>query len=65
VGTKEDTHTVANVTALRDTLVKRGWRDGRDLHFEVIDGAQHNEAAWAERVGPFLQFLFPAGESAV
>jgi predicted alpha/beta superfamily hydrolase len=33
VGTKEDTHTVANVTALRDTLVKRGWQDGRDLHF--------------------------------
>jgi predicted alpha/beta superfamily hydrolase len=65
VGTKEDTHTVANVTALRDTLAKRGWQDGRDLHFEVIDGAQHNEAAWAERVGPFLQFLFPAGESAV
>jgi predicted alpha/beta superfamily hydrolase len=65
VGTKEDTHTVANVTALRDTLMKRGWQDGRDLHFEVIDGAEHNEAAWAERVGPFLQFLFPAGESAV
>lgn len=65
VGTKEDAHTVANVTALRDTLVKRGWQDGRDLHFEVIDGGQHNEAAWAERVGPFLQFLFPAGESAV
>lgn len=65
VGTKEDAHTVANVTALRDTLFKRGWQDGRDLRFEVIDGAQHNEAAWAERVGPFLQFLFPAGESAV
>jgi predicted alpha/beta superfamily hydrolase len=65
VGTREDAHTVANVTALRDTLLKRGWQDSRDLHFQVIDGAQHNEAAWAERVGPFLQFLFPAGESAV
>ena len=65
VGTKEDTHTVANVTALRDTLHRRGWQDGRNLHFEVFQGAQHNEAAWAERVGPFLQFLFPACESAV
>jgi predicted alpha/beta superfamily hydrolase len=65
VGTKEDTHTVANVTALRDVLLRRNWQDGRDLHFQVFDGAQHNEAAWAQRVGPFLQFLFPAGESAV
>ena len=56
---------MANVTALRDTLLQRGWHNDRDLHFEVIDGAQHNEAAWAQRVGPFLQFLFPAGESAV
>ena len=65
VGTKEDTHTVANVTALRDVLLRRSWQDSRDLHFQVFDGAQHNEAAWAQRVGPFLQFLFPAGESAV
>lgn len=65
VGTKEDTHTVANVTALRDTLLQRDWHNESDLHFEVIDGAQHNEASWAQRVGPFLQFLFPAGESAV
>ena len=65
VGTKEDVHTVANVTALRDALIKRGWQPPADLHFDVIDGAQHNEVAWAQRVDPFLQFLFPAGESAV
>jgi predicted alpha/beta superfamily hydrolase len=65
VGTKEDVHTVANVTALRDALVKKGWQENRDLHFEIFPGAQHNEAAWAQRVGPFLQFLFPPGDSAV
>jgi len=24
-----------------------------------VEGAEHNEAAWAARVGPFLEFLFP------
>jgi hypothetical protein len=28
--------------------------------FEAV-GAQHNELAWAERVGPVLEFLFPHG----
>ena len=26
---------------------------------------EHNEEAWAARVGPFLQFLFPASETPV
>ena len=30
-----------------------------------FEGAEHNEAAWAQRVGPFLQFLFPAAETKV
>jgi len=29
------------------------------LNYERIEGAEHNEAAWARRVGPFLQFLYP------
>jgi predicted alpha/beta superfamily hydrolase len=65
VGTKEDTHTVANVTALHDVLVQKGWQDGSDLHFQIFEGAQHNEDAWARRVGPFLRFLFPPAESAL
>src|ERR1700735_2500807 len=64
VGTNEASNTLKNVTDLRDALVKRGWQDNQNLHFEVIQGAQHNEEAWARRVGPFLQFLFPAGEPA-
>jgi predicted alpha/beta superfamily hydrolase len=61
-GTKEGASTVHNVTALRDTLVARGWQADRDLHFELFPDAQHNEEAWSRRVGPFLQFLFPAGD---
>jgi predicted alpha/beta superfamily hydrolase len=66
VGTGEGgTRTVEHVTALRDALLQKGWQENRDLHFEIFPGAQHNEAAWAQRVGPFLQFLFPANDSAV
>jgi enterochelin esterase-like enzyme len=64
-GTQEGTHTTADARKLRDVLVQSGWQKGRDLHYEEIQGGQHNEAAWAQRVGPFLQYLFPAGETAV
>ena len=66
VGTNEGgTRTVENVTSLRDALVQKGWQENRDLHFEIFPGAQHNESAWAQRVVPFLQFLFPANDAAV
>jgi len=45
---------------LRDALVKKGWRLGENLHYQRVEGAEHNEAAWAQRVRPFLEFLFPA-----
>jgi enterochelin esterase-like enzyme len=61
VGTKEGSRSAENVEKLRDVLARKGWQEGRDLHFEVIPGAEHNEAAWGQRVGPFLQFLFPSG----
>jgi len=65
VGTKEGGRSAENVRRLCNVLVEKGWHEGGDLRFEVISGAEHNEAAWAQRVGPFLQFLFPSGESAV
>ena len=64
-GTREGGRSVENVERLRDVLAEKGWQEGRDLHFEVIPGAEHNEEAWGRRVGPFLQFLFPSGETAV
>jgi enterochelin esterase-like enzyme len=61
IGTREGAQIVRDVENFRDVLVKKGWRLGRDLHYERVEGAEHNEAAWSRRVGPALQFLFPAG----
>lgn len=65
VGTLEASNTLKNVIDLHKALVRRGWEDHHDLHFEVIQAGQHNEDAWARRVGPFLQFLFPPGDPTV
>ncbi len=43
---------------LRDALTVRGWREGGDLHYLEVEGAAHNEAAWAARTRPLLQWLF-------
>jgi len=60
IGTREGPRIVDDVERFRDVLTGKGWQLERDLHYERVEGAEHNEAAWAERVGPFLQFLFPA-----
>src|ERR1043165_6532761 len=55
----EAAETTANARALRDALVAKGWREEKDLkYFEAI-GAEHNERAWEQRVGPMLKFLLP------
>lgn len=65
IGTQEGPRTLLDVEKFRDVLLKKGWKLGQDLHFERIEGGEHNEAAWAKRVEPFLQFLFPARQAAV
>jgi hypothetical protein len=45
--------------ALRDALVAKGWTEGGDLAFTVVEGARHEEAAWAGQVEPVLRYLFP------
>ncbi len=59
VGDAEGRRTLADAELLAARLRAHGWRDGADLHFERVRGGTHDEAAWAERVGPMLQFLFP------
>ena len=59
IGTREGPRIVEDVERFRDVLIKKGWQPGRNLYYERVEGAEHNEAAWAKRVGPFLQFLFP------
>ena len=65
IGTREGGRIVEDVERFRDILLSKGWRLGRDLHYQRVEGAEHNEAAWAQRVAPFLQFLFPGGERRV
>ena len=65
IGTNEGPRIVHDVEQFRDILLQKGWQLGTDLHYKRVEGAQHNEAAWAQRVGPFLQFLYPAAESTV
>ena len=60
IGTREGPRIVDDVERFRDVLITKGWQLDRSLHYERVEGAEHNEAAWAARVGPFLQFLFPA-----
>ena len=65
IGTKEGPRIVHDVEQFRDILLQKGWQLGGDLHYQRVVGAEHNEAAWAVRVGPFLRFLYPARESTV
>jgi len=61
IGTREGPRILDDVENFRDVLLEKGWVLERDLHYERVEGAEHNEAAWAARVGPFLEFLFPGG----
>ena len=56
---KEAQETLDGARLLRDTLIKEGWINGKDLkYFEAAD-AEHNERAWAARTASILEFLFP------
>lgn len=46
------------VRAMRDGLVKRGWKPGKDLHYREVAGAEHTEHAWAARIGDVLKWLW-------
>ena len=59
IGTHEGPRIVQDVEQFRDVLLQKGWQLGMDLHYERVEGAEHNELAWARRVAPFLRFLFP------
>jgi len=60
VGDAEGRRALADVELLERRLKANGWRPEIDFHYERIAGGTHDEAAWAKRVGPMLQFLFPS-----
>lgn len=49
--------TVEGARAVRDALLARGYREGTNLHYEEVEGALHDEGAWAARVDRLLAFL--------
>jgi predicted alpha/beta superfamily hydrolase len=62
IGTHEGKSYSANVRdvrLLKAMLVSKGWREGRNLMYMEAEGADHSEAAWAERVPAVLEWLFP------
>ena len=65
IGTKEGRDaaeaqtTVDGARLLKETLIKKGWKSGKDLKYFEAQGAEHNERAWAARVEQILEFLFP------
>ena len=64
MGTCEGGMSLEDTERLRDVLESRGFREDKDLKYSEIEGAVHNESAWAERVGPMLKYLFPAKSAA-
>lgn len=57
MGTDEGPQGLQDARDLRDVLLAKGWRLGRDLAFFEDVGAQHNEAAWARRLPSVFTFL--------
>ncbi|MGB9473729.1 MAG: alpha/beta hydrolase-fold protein [Candidatus Udaeobacter sp.] len=47
---------------LLNRLVEKGWKLNKDLQYMEAQGADHSERAWAARVDPALQFLFPSAK---
>lgn len=60
VGDQEGRRTVHDAEQLARRLQANGWISGETFHFERIPDGTHDEASWARRVRPMLQFLFPA-----
>lgn len=60
MGTAEGARHLRDTDQLNRLLLRRGWKSGVDLEYVTIEGAAHNERAWAERFGDVLRFLFPA-----
>jgi len=58
-GTDEGPGTLHHIRMLKNILIARGWRLGRDLHYREVRGGRHSELDWASRAGDVLRALFP------
>ena len=60
MGTAEGRKGLDDARLLKAALVGLGFTPGVDLQYAEYEGATHSETAWAERVAPMLEWLFPA-----
>ena len=60
MGTAEGRKGLDDARLLKAALVGLGFAPDVDLHYAEYEGATHSEHAWSERVGPMLEWLFPA-----
>jgi predicted alpha/beta superfamily hydrolase len=59
MGTAEGRKGLDDARLLKAALVGLGFTPGVDLQYTEYEGATHNEHAWAERVAPMLEWLYP------
>lgn len=59
VGGREGLEALKDVRELRQLLYARGWDERRDLRYYEDRRADHSERAWAKRIRPALEYLFP------
>jgi predicted alpha/beta superfamily hydrolase len=57
VGTNEGKKTLRNTQAMRDLLMRKGYRIGQELWYVEEQEADHCESAWSVRLRHALQFL--------
>ena len=50
-------------SAMRDALLRQGYKQDVDLFFYVAEGGSHNEKSWAARVEKPLSWFFPFGST--
>lgn len=58
-GTGETPAMTRDARAMRDLLVRKGYRLGDDLLYVEDHGSPHHETAWARRLPDALRFLIP------
>jgi predicted alpha/beta superfamily hydrolase len=59
IGMQEGGGTIYNVRMLKNALLRLGWTRRVDFEYLEAQDADHSERAWALRIGPALEFLFP------
>ncbi len=58
MGTREGRQHLENARLLKVGLLKAGWVDHDDLHYEEAPGGTHSESAWGGRFGRVLEWLY-------